>query len=60
MTFFKLVFIISLFLYFLFIKFIPTDILYFSPVGVWIYVTLYNIIILYKLNIVINKWQRKI
>ena len=41
-----LIVIISLFLFFLFIKYIPTNILYFSPIGDWIYNTLYNLIIL--------------
>ena len=41
-----LIVIISLFLFFLFIKFIPTDILYFSTFGDWTYNTLKNFIIL--------------
>ena len=41
-----LIVIVSLFLFFLFIKFIPTNILYFTSFGDWTYNTLENFIIL--------------
>ena len=41
-----LIVIVSLFLFFLFIKFIPTNILYFTFLGDWTYDTLLNFIIL--------------
>ena len=46
--------IISLLLLFSFIKYIPTNILFYSPVGVWIYDILYNFIILNMILAIFN------
>jgi|TARA_B100000959_G_C14928735_1_gene602648 Zn-dependent protease len=49
-----LIVIISLLLLFLFIKYIPTNILFYSPVGAWTYDILYNFIILNMILAIFN------